>query len=237
MRPPSPAQRMRSCPTLRSRADAFTLRCFAGLRMVPRRPCWPSKAKELRIEPKGQGQNVTLFFHTARASEGELLELDIRDVETTEQFPTGRYQADRRKRHVRPSSNGIELDDLDRLANEAFPGLVVHQGPASPDAERVQRARVRDRIPAREVLRPRPMKEAIREGPRVRARDPEQQVREARRAEAVKSAIKQHNTYGSSTRSRCGSSETHDKYWARLSNLDPDFINVEESQVRGTTAC
>jgi hypothetical protein len=33
---------------------------------------------------------VTLFFHTALSfKSGELLELDIRDIETTEQFPPG----------------------------------------------------------------------------------------------------------------------------------------------------
>lgn len=49
-----------------------------------------SKAKELRIEPRDNEQSVTLFFHTAQSfQKGELLELDIRDVETTEQFPPG----------------------------------------------------------------------------------------------------------------------------------------------------
>ena len=49
-----------------------------------------TKAKEIRIEPQGAEQSVTLFFHTALSfQKGELLELDIRDVETTEQFPPG----------------------------------------------------------------------------------------------------------------------------------------------------
>ncbi|CAN7565809.1 PglZ domain-containing protein [Variovorax sp. LjRoot178] len=49
-----------------------------------------SKAKEVRIDPKEKEQSVTLFFHTATTfQKGELLELDIRDVETTEQFPPG----------------------------------------------------------------------------------------------------------------------------------------------------
>lgn len=49
-----------------------------------------NRAKELRIEPKDKEQSVTLFFHTAASfRKGELLELDIRDVETTEQFPPG----------------------------------------------------------------------------------------------------------------------------------------------------
>ena len=49
-----------------------------------------SKAKEVRLEPTDKEQSMTLFFHTAKAFQmGELLELDIRDVETTEQFPPG----------------------------------------------------------------------------------------------------------------------------------------------------
>jgi hypothetical protein len=48
------------------------------------------KPKEVRIEPKDKEQSVTLFFHTAASfQKGELLELDIRDIETTEQFPPG----------------------------------------------------------------------------------------------------------------------------------------------------
>jgi hypothetical protein len=47
-------------------------------------------AKEIRVEPKDKEQSVTLFFHTAMSfRKGEMLELDIHDVETTEQFPPG----------------------------------------------------------------------------------------------------------------------------------------------------
>ena len=46
--------------------------------------------KEVRIEAQGQEQSVTLFFRSAgRFQAGELLELDIRDVGTLEQFPPG----------------------------------------------------------------------------------------------------------------------------------------------------
>jgi len=46
--------------------------------------------REVRLEPKGNEQAVTLFFHTAATfQKGELLDLDIRDIETTEQFPPG----------------------------------------------------------------------------------------------------------------------------------------------------
>ena len=47
-------------------------------------------SKEVRLDPKDKEQAATLFFHTAASfRKGELLDLDIRDVETTEQFPPG----------------------------------------------------------------------------------------------------------------------------------------------------
>ena len=46
--------------------------------------------KEVRLEPVDGERAVTLFFHTAASLRtGEVLDLDIRDVETTEQFPPG----------------------------------------------------------------------------------------------------------------------------------------------------
>ena len=46
--------------------------------------------REVRLEPTDSEQSVTLFFHTAASFRtGELLDLEIRDVETTEQFPPG----------------------------------------------------------------------------------------------------------------------------------------------------
>ena len=48
------------------------------------------RPKEVRVDAEANEQNVTLFFHSAQSfSAGELLHLDIRDVETTEQFPPG----------------------------------------------------------------------------------------------------------------------------------------------------
>lgn len=49
-----------------------------------------SGSKDVRLEPKGGEQNVTLFFHSAATfQQGELLDLDIRDVDTGEPFPPG----------------------------------------------------------------------------------------------------------------------------------------------------
>jgi hypothetical protein len=67
-----------SLDVVRREADGKTATVLAG------------KPKEVRFEAQGQEQSVTLFFHTAaRFQKGELLELDIRDVETLEQFPPG----------------------------------------------------------------------------------------------------------------------------------------------------
>ena len=46
--------------------------------------------KEVRLDPTDREQAVTLFFHTAASfQKGEMLDLEIRDVETTEQIPPG----------------------------------------------------------------------------------------------------------------------------------------------------
>ena len=48
------------------------------------------RPKEVRVDADAGERNATLFFDSAQSfSSGELLELDIRDVETTEQFPPG----------------------------------------------------------------------------------------------------------------------------------------------------
>ena len=128
-------------------------------------------------------------------------------------------------------SNVIELDDLDRLANEAFPGLVVRK-------DLLRRMRSAFGVPAFviEFLLGKYCastdEEAIQEGLEfVRETLSSKYVKPDER-EAVKSAIKQHNTYEIIDKISVRLVETHDKYWARLSNLDLDFINVDESQVR-----
>ena len=50
--------------------------------------------------------------------------------------------------------------------------------------------------------------------------------------EAVKSAIKQHTSYEIIDKISVQLVETHDKYWARLANLNLDYINIDESDVR-----
>ena len=70
--------RMLTLDVLRRDADGTEASVLAG------------KPKEVRLEPGAKQESVTLFFHTsARFHKGELLELDIRDVATSEQFPPG----------------------------------------------------------------------------------------------------------------------------------------------------
>lgn len=72
---------------------------------------------------------MTLFFHSAaRFQKNDLLELDIRDVETLEQFPPGGIKLTvGRACEARMTEQPFELDELDKLANEAFPGMVVRK--------------------------------------------------------------------------------------------------------------
>lgn len=124
-----------------------------------------------------------------------------------------------------------ELDELDRLANEAFPGLVVRK-----DLLRLMRNAFGVPAFVIEFLLGKYCastdEEAIREGLEfVRETLSSKYVKPDER-EAVKSAIKQHSTYEIIDKISVRLVETHDKYWARLSNLDLDFINIEESAVR-----
>jgi ATP-dependent Lon protease len=129
-------------------------------------------------------------------------------------------------------SNGtIELDELDRMANEAFPGLVVRK-------DLLRRMRSAFGVPAFviEFLLGKYCastdEEAIREGLEFVRETLSSKFVKPDEREAVKSAIKQHSTYEIIDKISVRLVETHDKYWARLSNLDLDFINVEESLVR-----
>ncbi len=125
----------------------------------------------------------------------------------------------------------FELDELDKLAAEAFPGLVVRK-------DLLRRMRSAFGVPAFviEFLLGKYCastdEEAIREGLEfVRETLASKYVKPDER-EAVKSAIKQHSTYEIIDKISVRLVETHDKYWGRLSNLDLDFINIDESEVR-----
>ncbi len=48
------------------------------------------KPKEVQLDAKDKEKSVSIFFQSSASfRQGELLELDIRDVETSEQFPPG----------------------------------------------------------------------------------------------------------------------------------------------------
>lgn len=125
----------------------------------------------------------------------------------------------------------ITMDELDQTANEVFPGLVVRK-------DLLRRMRSAFGVPAFviEFLLGKYCastdEETINEGLEfVRETLSSKYVKPDER-EAVKSAIKQHSTYEVIDKISVELVETHDKYWARLANLNLDFINIDESEVR-----
>src|SRR4030043_451837 len=125
----------------------------------------------------------------------------------------------------------LVLDELDKLASEAFPGLVVRK-------DLLRRMRNAFGVPAFviEFLLGKYCastdEEIIREGLEfVRDTLSRKYVKPDER-EAVKSAIKEHTTYEVIDKITVRLVETHDKYWARLSNLDLDYVNIDDSLVR-----
>jgi ATP-dependent Lon protease len=125
----------------------------------------------------------------------------------------------------------VMMDELDQTANEVFPGLVVRK-------DLLRRMRSAFGVPAFviEFLLGKYCastdEETINEGLEfVRETLSWKYVKPDER-EAVKSAIKQHSTYEVIDKISVELIETHDKYWARLSNLNLDYINIDESEVR-----
>lgn len=123
------------------------------------------------------------------------------------------------------------MDELDQTANGVFPGLVVRK-------DLLRRMRSAFGVPAFviEFLLGKYCastdEETIKEGLEfVRETLSSKYVKPDER-EAVKSAIKQHSTYEVIDKISVELVETHDKYWARLSNLNLDYINIDESAVR-----
>jgi ATP-dependent Lon protease len=123
------------------------------------------------------------------------------------------------------------LDELDQIANEVFPGLVVRK-------DLLRRMRNAFGVPAFviEFLLGKYCsstdEQTISEGLEfVRETLSAKYVKPDER-EAVKSAIKQHTTYEVIDKISVELVETHDKYWARLANLNLEYVNIDESQVR-----
>jgi hypothetical protein len=65
--------------------DVLRVRAEGVVSVLP-----PGKKVEIRLDTKDSEKRATLFFGSAETfRKGELLELDIRDIETGEQFPPG----------------------------------------------------------------------------------------------------------------------------------------------------
>ena len=125
----------------------------------------------------------------------------------------------------------IQLDDLDHLANEAFPGLVVRK-------DLLRRMRASFGVPAFviEFLLGKYCAstddEAIEEGLQFVRETLASKFAKPHEREAVKSTIKQHSSYEVIDKIDVRLLETQDKYWARLSNLNLDYLNLDDSEVR-----
>jgi ATP-dependent Lon protease len=125
----------------------------------------------------------------------------------------------------------LQLDTLDILANEAFPGLVVRK-------DLLRRMRTSFGVPAfviefllgkycastdeREIAEG---LEFVRETLASKYVKPDER-------EAVKSSIKQYSTYEVIDKISVKLVETHDKYWASIANLNQDFINIDDRLVK-----
>lgn len=138
---------------------------------------------------------------------------------------------DRTSNEAPMNNSTLELDALDLLATEAFPGLVVRK-------DLLRRMRSSFGVPAFviEFLLGKYCasvdEDVIREGLQfVRETLSAKYVKPDER-EAVKSAIKQHTSYEVIDKISVRLVETHDKYWARLSNLNLDYINIDDALVR-----
>ncbi len=130
-----------------------------------------------------------------------------------------------------PLTETYQLDDLDRLANEAFPGLIVRK-----DLQR--RMRSAFGVPAFviEFLLGKYCastdEDAINEGLEfVRETLGSKYVKPDER-ESIKSQIKQHSSFEIIDKVSVRLVETHDKYWANLGNLNLEYINIDDRVVR-----
>ncbi|MGA2403711.1 MAG: protease Lon-related BREX system protein BrxL [Syntrophobacteraceae bacterium] len=128
-------------------------------------------------------------------------------------------------------SEHIVMDELDSLAGEAFPGLVVRK-------DLLRRMRTAFSVPAFviEFLLGKYCastdNDMINEGIEfVRETLSSKYVKPDQR-EAVKSSIKQYSSYEIIDKISARLVETHDKYWARISNLNLDYINIDENELR-----
>jgi ATP-dependent Lon protease len=125
----------------------------------------------------------------------------------------------------------VILDDLDQLANEAFPGLVVRK-------DLLRRVRSAYGVPMFVIefllgkycasTDPQVIEEGlgfVRETLRSKYVKPDER-------ELVKARIKQHTTFEIIDKVKVRLVETHDKYWAELANINLDYVNIDDSELR-----
>ncbi|MFC2108260.1 protease Lon-related BREX system protein BrxL [Candidatus Bipolaricaulota bacterium] len=125
----------------------------------------------------------------------------------------------------------LVMDQLDEIATEAFPGLVVRK-------DLLRRIRSGFGVPmfVIEFLLGKYCASSdpavIEEGMSfVRETLKSKYVRPDER-ESVKVKIKQNETYEIIDKVKVRLVETHDKYWAELANITLDYVNIEESDIR-----
>ena len=129
------------------------------------------------------------------------------------------------------SDQPIVLDELDGLANEAFPGLVVRK-------DLLRRVRSAYGVPMFVIefllgkycasTDPNVIEEGlgfVRETLRSKYVKPDER-------ELVKARIKQHTTFEIIDKVKVRLVETHDKYWAELANINLDYVNIDDAEVR-----
>ena len=129
------------------------------------------------------------------------------------------------------TTESLVLDALDEKASRVFPGLVVRK-------DLLRRVRSTHGVPmfVLEFLL----------GKYCASTDPEvieqglEFVKETLRSkyvraderEIVKGRIKQHASYEIIDKVKVKLVETHDKYWAQLGNINLDYVNIEDAEVR-----
>ncbi|HEY5488192.1 MAG TPA: anti-phage BREX system Lon protease BrxL, partial [Candidatus Limnocylindrales bacterium] len=128
-------------------------------------------------------------------------------------------------------SEGIVLDAIDDKAAQAFPGLTVRK-------DLLRRVRSAYSVPmfVIEFLLGKYCastdSQVIEEGLEyVRGILRDKYVKPDER-ESVKAKIKERTTYEIIDKVKVRLVETQDKYWAELANINLDFVNIEDSQIR-----
>lgn len=125
----------------------------------------------------------------------------------------------------------IELDDLDRKVTDAFPGLVVRK-----DLLRVLRSAYGVPIFVIEFLLGKycasPDPEVIERGMEFVRKSLSSKFVKPDEREIVRARIQQEGTYTLIDKVSVVLKEVDDKYWAKLHNIDQDYVHVDEQTIK-----